>query len=69
VHGPMFNALFDASVISKDEIETAYSKYRSTLPINRMNELIDQLKQFNPHAGDSAAKIIKGWRNFLNAVR
>jgi hypothetical protein len=69
VHGPMFNAFFDASLISSDEIETAYDRYRSTLPINKMNELIDELKQFKPEATDSALTVIKGWRDFLKTVR
>jgi hypothetical protein len=69
VYGPMFNAFFDARVMSREDIDKAYTKYRATLPVNKINQLIDQLKAFNPKAGDTPLTIVKGWRDFLDAVR
>jgi hypothetical protein len=69
VYGPMFNALFEARIMSGDDIETAYAKYRATLPVNQIGPLIDQLKAFNPKAGDTALAIIRKWRDFLDAVK
>jgi len=69
VYGPMFNAFFEARIMSQDDIDKAYTKYRATLPVNQINQLIDRLKEFNPKAGDAALTIIKGWRDFLDAVK
>jgi hypothetical protein len=69
VHGPMLNALFDSRILRADDIDKAYAKYRSLLPVDKVNELIDELKEFNPRVGDSPASIIRGWRNFLDAIK
>lgn len=69
VYGPMFNAFFEARVMGSEAIDEASAKYRATLPVNQINQLIDRLKAFKPKAGDSALAIIKGWRDFLDAVK
>jgi hypothetical protein len=68
VHAPMFNAIFDSRIFGQDEIDRMHAKYRATLPLSKVNELIDELKAFNPRVGDSPARIIKGWRDFLDAI-
>jgi hypothetical protein len=69
IYGPMFNALFEGRIMSADDIDTAYARYRATLPVNQISQLIDQLKAFNPKAGDTALAILKKWRDFLDAVK
>ena len=66
VHGPMFNVIFDSQILGAGDIDKAYEKYRAALPVTT---LIDELKSFNPPPGDGPAKIIKAWRDFLDAVK
>lgn len=69
VYGPMFNALLETRIMSSDDIDAAYTRYRATLPVTQISQLIDQLKSFNPKAGDSFLAIVKKWRDFLDAVK
>lgn len=69
VYGPMFNALLEGRLMSADDIDKAYAKYRATLPVTQINQLIDELKSFNPKAGDTALGILKKWRDFLDRVK
>jgi hypothetical protein len=69
VHVPMFNALLNTRMLGDAELKEAYEKYRSLLPVNKMNELIDELKSFNPKAGDTPGKLLRKWRDFLDRIK
>lgn len=68
VHVPMLNAILGTKAIDQPACDAAYAKYRQLLPVNKINQLVDQLKRYKPKPGDNPAKILRGWRDFLDAI-